>query len=97
MASMPGDFSETRPADEEIQKICDEVKPQVESKTGRNFDIFNALLYRKQIVNGNNFLIKVYVGGSYYIHIMVYQNLSGEKTVTGVQEGHSKDDPLIPF
>uniref|UniRef100_UPI0037E709E1 cystatin-B-like n=1 Tax=Semicossyphus pulcher TaxID=241346 RepID=UPI0037E709E1 len=97
MADKAGAFGETQEASEKIQKICDQVKPQVEEKTGEKYEVFTALQYRSQIVSGLNFLIKVHVGGSSYLHLKVYQNLSGGIKLPGVEEEHSKDDPIIPF
>uniref|UniRef100_A0A3Q4IE77 Cystatin-B n=1 Tax=Neolamprologus brichardi TaxID=32507 RepID=A0A3Q4IE77_NEOBR len=91
-----GGWSETKTADEQIQKICDNVKKE----THENYVEFHAVEYRSQVVAGANYLIKVHVGGTSYLHLMVWQRLpcdGGQDALTGVQQHHHKDDPLVPF
>ncbi|XP_068588474.1 cystatin-B-like [Cebidichthys violaceus] len=91
-----GGWSDTMDANEDIQKICDQVKPKL---SGFNFREFNAVKYRNQIVAGTNFLIKVHVGGEDYIHLSLFQELScdGGKVVLNVVElNKTKDAPLTP-
>ncbi|XP_023122075.2 cystatin-B-like [Amphiprion ocellaris] len=95
-----GGYSKTKDATEEIQKICDEVKSLVEKKTNEIYEEFIAVKYRDQVVAGMNYLIKVHVGGSSYLHITVWKKLEcdgGMIQLTGVEKGHTKDDPLEPF
>ncbi|XP_047424813.1 cystatin-A-like [Mugil cephalus] len=95
-----GGWSETEPATEEIQRICDEVKGQVEERTSTKYGIFRALQYRSQVVKGRNYVIKIHAGGFTYLHVMVFEALpcdGGEKSVTGVQQGHTSQDHLKPF
>ncbi|XP_073344170.1 cystatin-B-like [Pagrus major] len=141
-------WSKTLDATKDIQKLCDEVKSQVERKTDKKCEEFKAVKYREltniqfgvsfnwliklhptynggtfqvyavermtnkkyqefeavlsrdQIVAGQNFLIKVRVGGDNYIHLLVYQTLpcnGGWLQLQSVQEDKTKDDPLEPF
>ncbi|XP_034562812.1 cystatin-A1-like [Notolabrus celidotus] len=94
MAQIPGGYSEIKLAAPETQKICDAVKSKVEEKTGEQYEVFNARRYRSQVVAGMNYVIKVHVGGSHYLHLMVYQNLSGEVTFNSVKK---VEEPLEPF
>ncbi|XP_022600107.1 leukocyte cysteine proteinase inhibitor 1-like [Seriola dumerili] len=92
---MTGQFSETKNATKEIQVICDQVKHKVEK-----YPEFIAVKYREQIVAGQNFIIKVHVGGVNYIHLSVFQALpcdGGQVVLRGVQEHKTEDDPLVPF
>uniref|UniRef100_A0A3Q3AA75 Cystatin-B n=1 Tax=Kryptolebias marmoratus TaxID=37003 RepID=A0A3Q3AA75_KRYMA len=92
-----GGWSETNPATEEIQKICDQVKVQVEERTGNTFKEFKVIVYRSQVVKGMNYLMKVRVGENQYFHIQVYVSLSKNVQLTGLQENHTKEDPLEPI
>ncbi|XP_003439236.1 cystatin-B-like [Oreochromis niloticus] len=95
-----GGWSKTKKADEQTQKICENVKNQVEKEPQKNYAEFHAVEYRSQVVAGINYLIKVHVGGTNYLHLMVLHELpcnAGQEVVTGVQEHHHKDDPLVPF
>ncbi|KAI5948586.1 cystatin-A [Manis javanica] len=97
---MPGGLTDARPATPEIQKIADEVKPQLESKTNRTYEEFKVVQYKTQVVAGTNYYIKVQVGDNSYIHIKVFKSLPAEHetlTLTGYQEGKSKDDELSGF
>ncbi|XP_026199456.1 cystatin-B-like [Anabas testudineus] len=97
---MTGEWSGTEDSTEEVQKICDEVKPDVEKMTNKTFEEFTAKKYRHQIVAGTNYLIKVHVGGSSYIHIQLFQSLpcnGGALNLFGVQENHTENDPLDLF
>ncbi|XP_017262278.1 cystatin-A1-like [Kryptolebias marmoratus] len=100
MDSKFGGWSEVEPATDDIQKICDTVKSQVEGKTNRTYEEFKAVAYRKQVVSGMNYLIKVHVGGSDCLHIYVYQSpLQAGKTETKLKrvEQHKDEDPLDPI
>ncbi|XP_049421885.1 cystatin-A-like isoform X3 [Epinephelus fuscoguttatus] len=99
MATDMGGWSETKDATEETQTICDQVKDQVEKKTGENYVVFTAIKYRNQIVAGENFLIKVDVGEDYN-HLSIYRKLPRkveEVVLRGVEQHRTKDDPLEPF
>ncbi|XP_041817727.1 cystatin-B-like [Chelmon rostratus] len=100
MACIVGGFGETLTATEETQKICDQVKPQVEERTSKIYVEFRAVKYRLQIVAGENFLVKVHIGGVNYIHLFVFRALpcnGGGVELSGVQQHKTKDDPLEPF
>ncbi|KAG8009473.1 Stefin-C [Nibea albiflora] len=98
MAKSVGAWSETQDATEKIQRVCDEVKCQVEEKTNKKYGVYKAIKYRSQVVSGMNYLIKVHVGCDDYLHIRVFQSLPcyGGKSVVNCVEGHDKCDPLIP-
>uniref|UniRef100_A0AAX7U5R0 Cystatin domain-containing protein n=1 Tax=Astatotilapia calliptera TaxID=8154 RepID=A0AAX7U5R0_ASTCA len=56
---MCGGLTEEKEADEEVQKICDAMKPHAEQKAERNFKVFIAQSYKTQVVAGTNYFIKV--------------------------------------
>ncbi|KFV19494.1 Cystatin-A [Tauraco erythrolophus] len=94
---MPGGLSDTEPATPEVQHIADEVKPQLESKLNKTYDIFRAIQYRSQVVAGMNYYIKVQVADDDYVHLRVYVRLPQENqgpTLEGFETGKTRDDPL---
>ncbi|XP_067434623.1 cystatin-B-like isoform X2 [Thunnus thynnus] len=95
-----GGFSETRDATKKTQKLCDQVKPEVEKETGKNFKEFVAVKYSRQTVAGTNYIIKVHVGGDNYILLSVFEALDfngGAVELKDVQENKTNEDPLTPF
>ncbi|XP_049421887.1 cystatin-B-like [Epinephelus fuscoguttatus] len=100
MATGMGKWSETKDATEGTQKICDQVKDQVEKQTGKKYRVYTAVKYRIQIMaGGTNYLIKVDVGED-YDHLSVNQPLVGYQvspSLSGVEQHQTKDAPLMPF
>nr|XP_020841814.1 cystatin-A [Phascolarctos cinereus] len=97
---MPGGLSETKSATPEIQKIVDEVKPQLEKKSNEKYDRFEAVEYKTQVVAGTMYFIKVCVGGDQYVHLKVFKPLpySNEPMeLSNYQTGKTKDDELTYF
>ncbi|XP_039600054.1 cystatin-B-like [Polypterus senegalus] len=95
-----GGTSDAKPADAEVQKICDEVKPQVESQTNRTYGTFKAVQYKSQMVAGTNYFIKVHVGGEEYIHLRIFRSLpvhGNELKVHSVQSPKGQQDEIAYF
>ncbi|XP_066555183.1 cystatin 14a, tandem duplicate 2 [Amia ocellicauda] len=100
MPMLCGGTGETKPATPEVQKICDEVKLQVEEKAGKTFEVFNAKQYKSQVVAGTNFFIKVHTGGDDFVHVRVHQALPHENqklTVHSLQSSKTKEDDIVYF
>ncbi|XP_020841509.1 cystatin-A1-like [Phascolarctos cinereus] len=97
---MLGGLDETQPATPEIQKIVDEVKPQLEKKSNEKYDSFEAVNYRTQTVAGTIYYVKVHVGGDRYIHLKIYEPLPQENKpveLSDYQTGKAKNDDVGSF
>ncbi|XP_006627803.1 cystatin-B-like [Lepisosteus oculatus] len=100
MPMLCGGTSEAKPATAEVQAICDEVKPQVEEKAGKKFQVFTAKEFKSQVVAGTNYFVKVHVGGEDYLHIRVYETLphAGSKlSLHSIQTSKAQHDEILYF
>ncbi|KAF7688415.1 cystatin-B-like [Silurus meridionalis] len=95
-----GGMGHVKHANTEVQKICDEVKPQVEAKAGKNFGVFKAIAFSTQTVAGTNYFIKVHVGEKEYLHLRVFRSLpcAGYKiSLQEIQKSKTSADPIEYF
>ncbi|XP_051910284.1 cystatin-B-like [Hippocampus zosterae] len=95
-----GGLTDGTNADEDIQKICNEVKSQAEQKTRKKYDVFVAKVYKSQVVAGTNYFIKVHVGGDDHIHMRVFKSLPHAGSVlklADVQEDKTHADAIEFF
>ncbi|XP_032061943.1 cystatin-A-like isoform X1 [Aythya fuligula] len=99
---VPGGLSETKSATPEVQHIVDQVKAEFERRENRTFDIFQAIVYRAQVVAGINYFIKVQISDfdTGYAHLRVFEALPQKKqgpSLVSYQTGKTRDDPLDYF
>ena len=95
---MTGAPTEEKEANEEIKKMVEELKTNVEEKTNAKYTTFEAVKFNTQVVNGIMYRIKVKVGDSEYIHLRALKNLpaqGGKVVLRSVEDGKFKlEDPL---
>uniref|UniRef100_A0A8D0BY91 Cystatin B n=1 Tax=Salvator merianae TaxID=96440 RepID=A0A8D0BY91_SALMN len=97
---MCGGSSESKPATAETQQIVQEIKPQVEEKEGRQFEVFEAVEFKTQMVAGINYFIKVHAGNNEFLHLRVFRSLPHEKkplALASYQSKKAKQDELVYF
>ena len=91
---MVGGPSEEKDADENVKKLAEELKKEVEENRKTTFTTFQAVKFTTQVVNGVIYNIKVKVGDDQYIHLRAL-NKKGKVTLGTVEEGTFKsEDPL---
>ncbi|XP_068122369.1 cystatin-B-like isoform X1 [Hyperolius riggenbachi] len=101
-SAMPrcGGLGNLKPANQKVQNICNTFKEQVTQKSGLNFDTFQAVSYKTQVVQGTNYFIKVHVGGDQYLHLRIYDNLpcyNEEMSLTAFQVGKTEHEEIVHF
>ena len=93
-----GGPSEEKDVDEEVKKLANEIKAQVEEKRNAKYTTFEAVKYTTQVVNGIMYKIKVKVGDDQYIHLRALKNTpakGGKFVLREVFDGTFKlGDPL---
>ena len=93
-----GGPTEEKDADENVKKLAEELKKQVEENRNTTFTTFEAVKFTTQVVNGVMYKIKVKVGDDQYIHLRALKNLphkGGNVVLRTVEEGTFKlADPL---
>ncbi|XP_075053539.1 cystatin-B-like [Mixophyes fleayi] len=98
--AMCGGIGKSKPADPEVQRVCDQVKPEVEEKEGRTFSTFNVVVYKSQVVSGTNLFVKVQVGDAEFYHLRIHKALpheQGKLTLSGCQGGKTKEEEVLYF
>ncbi|KAI0208770.1 Cystatin-B [Lamellibrachia satsuma] len=84
-------------ADENVQAICDKVRPQVEEKAGQKFSEYKALRVVTQLVAGTNYFVKIHIGNDECAHARIYHPLpgQGEPSLSSVQLKKTRDDANV--
>ncbi|XP_009573983.1 PREDICTED: cystatin-B, partial [Fulmarus glacialis] len=78
----------------------EQVKPQLEEKEGKTFDVFTAVEFKTQVVAGTNYFIKVHVGNDEFMHLRVFRSLPHENkplSLHSYQSSKTKHDELAFF
>ena len=93
-----GGPTEERDATEEVKKMAEELKENVEAKKNTKYTTFEAVKFTTQVVNGVIYRIKVKVGENEYIHLKALKDLpakGGKVTLRNVADGEFKlEDPI---
>ncbi|KAM3935838.1 cystatin-B-like [Leptodactylus fuscus] len=97
---MCGGLGSAKPATEEVQALCDQLKAEVEGQHGKKYPTYVALTFKTQLVAGTNYFVKVDVGNDQCIHLRIYKNLphAGEQlSLTSTQINKTKEDEIVHF
>ena len=93
-----GGPTEERDATEEVKKMAEELKENVEAKKNTKYTTFEAVKFTTQVVNGVIYRIKVKVGENEYIHLKALKDLpakGGKVVLRNVADGEFKlEDPI---
>jgi cystatin-A/B len=95
-----GGPSDSKPANDEIQQICNQLKSSVEAKAGKAFPEFTALSFKSQVVAGTNYFVKVHVGSDECVHVRIHKPLPHSNEAPSVhscQLDKTKDEEIGYF
>jgi len=68
----------TLSADKKIIKICNDLRNDVENMLNTEFNEYTPLTYRREVVAGYNFFVRIQVGEKTYINIIIFIGLGGQ-------------------
>ncbi|XP_062983447.1 leukocyte cysteine proteinase inhibitor 1-like [Elgaria multicarinata webbii] len=99
---MTGGLSDPDQVTSEVRDIANQVKSQLEEKANAKYSYFEAVSFRKQVVAGTNYFIKVRHGDGErdYTHLRVFQALpchGSRIELSNYLLGKTKDDPITSF
>ncbi|XP_078698074.1 cystatin-A-like isoform X1 [Branchiostoma floridae x Branchiostoma belcheri] len=97
MPFIPGGLGEEKQPTPAIQALCDTVRDEAEAREGVKYDTFTALSYKKQVVAGINYFIKVDVGTEYCVHLRVFRSFRGDVMLSDVQLNKGMEDAIEYF
>lgn len=95
--------SPVKPADDEVQDMCEKVKEKVQEKTSKTFSDFKASSYRTLVDYVNSRIIvfiKVQVGEDHFMHLRIFRILPsrhGEVELEEILDEKNDADPLEAF
>ncbi|KAL5011056.1 hypothetical protein ScPMuIL_013361 [Solemya velum] len=96
---MCGGVKAAQAATDEVKALCEQLKADMVSQAGSEFEEFAAISYSSQVVAGTNFFIKIKTGASDYIHARVHRPLpgQGEASLHSIQAGKTLEEPIAHF
>jgi len=92
-----GGIGESKSADDNVIQICEQIREELEQKSGSKYDDFTAVSYKSQLVNGVNYFIKVRVSDSQHIHIRAHKAFDGNITLHSYQLNKTVDEQISYF
>lgn len=94
---MLGGLSSLKEADTEIIDIVTSLKNNFENENYKT-ELFDAISYKTQVVNGTNFFIKVQTDTE-FVHLKVYKKIKQLEplNISNLENKKSKDDEINYF
>jgi len=71
-----GGYTETLYATPDIQEMAEQVRKEIEGLFTTQFQVYNVVYYRTQLVAGMNYLMKIQVDNNQYIHVRIFKPLA---------------------
>ena len=94
---MLGGLSSLKEVDAEIINIVSSLKNNFENENYKT-ELFDAISYKTQVVNGTNFFIKVQTDKE-FVHLKVYKKIKQSEplNISNLENEKSKDDEISYF
>jgi cystatin-A/B len=96
-----GGLAEVTEKDEEVTQVVDAIKPELEKKSGKQFESLEVIHYRPQTVAGKNYFVKARAketnGETQIVHLRIYKHFRGNISLTAFQLDKKEDDVLAYF
>ncbi|XP_063415017.1 cystatin-A2-like [Mytilus trossulus] len=95
-ALIAGGLSDVEQPNEEVTRIVADLKGEIEDQIGEKLNNFKVVSFKRQVVAGTNYFIKIEYGLK-YVHIRVFKSLGGGVTLAKVETGHKLLDLINSF
>jgi len=93
-----GNLKEIQGPDDKANEILNQVKEQLHEKLGKAKEFAPILIsYRKQLVAGTNYFLKVQTTTENFIHVRVFVDLQGKSELIGFELSHTVSDEILYF
>jgi cystatin-A/B len=92
-----GGFGEEKPVTDDIRTLCDSLKGSIEEHLNKKFDAWEPISYKSQVVAGTNYLVKIKISDTEYVHAKIFKALpcnGGDVSLTSATAGYSEGDSL---
>jgi len=79
------------------QTMFTAMRPQMEEKHGKAFEMFDIVHYTTQVVAGTNYQVKIQIGAEEWAHAKIYKKLpheGEEKELTAWMAGQTADSAI---
>eukprot|EP00898_Chlorokybus_atmophyticus_P005361 jgi/Chlat1/5826/Chrsp4S06361 len=98
-AAMPlmGGYNDEKPVTEDVHKLVEQVRGEAENALNGPVDKWHPVSYKKQVVAGTNYMVKVETGDDKFAHVTIFEPLphTGEAPkLTKVEGGKGRNDAL---
>ncbi|EGC36100.1 hypothetical protein DICPUDRAFT_91899 [Dictyostelium purpureum] len=88
-------------ADDYVRNLCAQIKVNAENKLATHYNKFEAVSYKKQVVAGTNYFVKVHTDNGYnHYRIFVGLPVNGKEAapqLVSVQQNKSLEDDITYF
>jgi hypothetical protein len=95
--SNPGGLSKIMLKNDDIQKIVNNLKKEIEKKLDKQINKLNVHSYKTQIVAGINYFVKVEIEDNIFIHLKIYKTLNNCSILTNYLYPLNINSPINYF